>query len=138
MFPDPNPMQFVNPTALIGASFAGTGSVTQDFVCTGRGPTSSTYRYTISSSHYIDLLISRQVSKRSRYTVRFTESELVADPINSELNAVKTSTIYVVADIGVLGIGTNWQKMLNALAVNFLVKPTDDPQAFDQVLAGET
>lgn len=108
----------------------------QNFVRTGTGPTSATYRYTISSSHYIDMFVGRQVGKRSRYTVRFTESELVADPMNSELNSVKTSTAYVVVDRSVLGAGSNETLMLNALAF-LLYKPSDSTCVFDRVSAGE-
>jgi len=126
-------------TATSANVLAGTGFATYSFVCTGRGPTSSTYRYTVSSSHYIDLTVSRQVGKRTRATVRLTESELVADPINSELNSVKTSTIYIVADVGPLGTGTNWDKMSNILALDFLMKGFDfTADMTTRVLAGET
>jgi hypothetical protein len=116
--------------------YTGSGSSLVSYVCTGRGPLSSTYRNTISSTHYVDLLISRQVGKRSRYTVRLTETELVADPINSELNSQKTSTIYLVADVGVLGTGSSWIQMCNALGR--FVTTTDLPKLMDQVLAGAT
>jgi hypothetical protein len=69
--------------------------------------------------------------------VRFTETELVTDPINSELSTQKTATVYVVADVGVLGTSTNWDKMAHALSV-FLYKPTDDTATMTDVLAGNT
>lgn len=138
MFADPYVAVFTSATALTDALLSGAGMVAQNFVCTGRGPTSSTYRYTVSSSHFIDMLISRQAGKRTRYTVRFTESELVADPIDSSVNSVKTATIYFVADVGVLGTTTNWQKLCNSLATDFLLKSTDGTPGVDLLLQGQT
>jgi len=138
MFADPLVLvsTYANSATLVNL-YSGTGYVERAYVCTGRGPTSSTYRYTIGTSHWVDLLISRQIGKRSRYTVRFTETELVADPINSELNQQKTSTVYIVADIGVLGTGTSWASMCNALS-RFIVDPFDGAPALDSVIAGQT
>jgi len=134
MFPDPNPVTFVLATST-ATIFA--GATNQDFVCTGRGPTSSTYRYTISDSHFIDMTIGHQYGKRNRYTVRFTESELVADPINPSVNSLKTSTAYVVVDRSLLGAGTNQTKLLNALGV-FLLTTTTEDASMVAVLNGET
>jgi hypothetical protein len=137
MFTDPFVFTTTMATAATDANtFAGAGSATTSFVCTGRGPTSSTYRATYSSTNYVDLLISRQVGKRNRYTVRLTETELVPDPINSELNTQKTSTVYVVADVGVLGTGTHWVQACNVLA-RFLLT-LDTAKRLDYVLQGQT
>lgn len=134
---DPITLHIVPPTgATTAVAFSGAGSSSYSFVRTGIGPLSATYRYTVSSSHYIDLFIGRQVGKRSRYTVRLTETELVADPMNSELNVQKTSTVYVVGDIGVLGTGTNWDKMLHGLA-EFLYDSTDEAPWFNSVVGGQ-
>jgi hypothetical protein len=117
--------------------FTGGGSSVFAFVCTGRGPNSSTYRYSVSSSHYIDLLVSNQKGRRTRSTVRLTEYELVADPINDTLNSVKTSTLYLVADVGPLGVGTNWTGLRNTL-VRFLFKGPDLDGYLANVVTGET
>jgi len=136
MLPDPLYLFNVAPTGATAAvTISGAGSTAFAFARTGNGPTSATYRYNVSSSHYIDAFVGRQVGKRTRYTIRLTETELVSDPINSELNVQKTSTAYVVADVGVLGTGTNWVKMLHALATE-LYKPSDQNSAFDLILAG--
>jgi DNA mismatch repair protein MutH len=95
------------------------------------------YRYAISTSHFIDLTIGRQAGRRTRYTFRLTETELVADPINSELNSLKTSTIYCVADVGVLGVGTNWTKMGTLLGA-LLLQKADGATALSRLIAGET
>jgi hypothetical protein len=137
MFADPIIVLDVSPTAWTTASSTGAGSDVMTLPCIARGPTSSTYRYAISSSHYIDLLIGRQVGKRSRYTFRVTETELVTDPINSELNSVKTSTIYCVADVGVLGVGSNWEK-IGTLVGALLLKKADGATALSRLIAGET
>jgi hypothetical protein len=137
MFADPIIVLDVSPTAWTTASSSGAGSDVMTLACISRGPTSSVYRYSISSSHYIDLLIGRIVGKRSRYTFRVTETELVTDPINSELNSVKTATIYSVADIGVLGTSTNWEKM-GSLIGALLLKKSDGTTALSRLIAGET
>lgn len=138
MFADPFVLAVGPPTgATTAVALTGSGATTLSFVATGRGPFSSTYRYGVSSSHWIDMFISRQVGKRSRYTVRLTEVELVTDPINSELSTQKTTTAYIVLDVGVLGTGTNWSKMLHALAY-ILYKPTDATQVADLLLIGNT
>jgi len=137
MLDDPINLRVVAPTGATAAvAISGAGSSTFSFERIGVGPTSANYRYTVSSSHYIDMFVGRQVGKsRTRYTVRLTERELVADPINSDLNSVNTATAYIVADVGVLGTTTNWAKMLHGLAT-FLYDPTDDVQYFDDVLRG--
>jgi hypothetical protein len=66
-----------------------------------------------------------------------TETELVQDPVNDNLNSTKVSIVYVVADIGVLGVGTNWVKMMHSLAY-LLMKASDSPAIFDRIVAGET
>ena len=140
MFADPFIIDATRPTAgTTAAVMDGTGSTQLSFVCTGRGPLSSTYRYTVSSSHYIDLFIGRQLLKagRVRSTVRFVETELVTDPVTPAINSRKTTTCFVVADVGVLGTGTNYTKMMHMLAT-LLYTPTDNAATFDKVLAGET
>jgi hypothetical protein len=83
------------------------------------------------------MLISRSVGKRARYTVRLTETELVADPNNSELSVQKTSTVYLVADIGVLGTGTYFGAMSHVLS-SFLYKGTGEGTRLDEVIVGNT
>jgi hypothetical protein len=139
LFDDPQPVYHTPPTGTTRAvAITGAGSAKYDFVCTGRGPTSSTYRYTVSSTHWIDLFIGRQIGKRNRYTVRLTERELVTDPIDTTINSVKTSSIFVIGDVGVLGVGTNWDKMCHMLAANYLFDATDDQVWFNAVVNGET
>jgi hypothetical protein len=107
------------------------------YQCTGRGLNSSTYRHTVDSTHWIDLLVGRQEGKRTRYTARFTERELVSDPMNDNLNSVKTSTVYIVADVGPLGVGTNFSKMLHSIA-NLTYDSTDGAIWFQDILDGNT
>jgi hypothetical protein len=138
MFADP----LVLPAAYADAAtianvLQGTGFSANSFVCTGRGPSSSTYRLDYSSSHRLDILISVQKGKRTRSTVRITETELVTDPINSELNSAKTATMYIVADVGVLGTTTYFTTMGNYLA-RFLFTGEDFAPLIVRVLAGET
>lgn len=139
MFADPIVLPLAIPTAASNSAvFTGAGSTTQSFVCTGRGPTSSTYKIMISgTTHWIDLLISRQVGKRSRYTVRLTEYELVADPINDGLNSQRSFTVYLVLDAGVLGVGSNYAGMCQALS-RFLYSTSDGPRLLDSILGGAT
>lgn len=138
MLDDPYDLYVVPPTGATAAvTLTGAGSEKFTFVKTGIGPLSSTYRYSVSSSHYVDMLMSRQIGKRNRYTVRLTETELVPDPINSELNTQKTATIYAVADIGPLGTTTNFEKLMHGLASVFY-DPSDAAPEFDRNLVGET
>jgi hypothetical protein len=88
----------------------------------------------VDTTHFIDLFIGRQAGKqgRTRYTARLTETELVPDVVNPTVNSRKTSTVFIVADIGVLGQGTNWAKMLHALS-RFLYLPRDGYQRLDDI-----
>jgi hypothetical protein len=81
--------------------------------------------------------VGHQEGKRNRSTVRLTERELVTDPMDSSINSIKVSSCYFVADIGVLGSGTNWTGLLHALSY-FLFCPTDAPQIAARVVSGET
>jgi len=137
MFADPIVVLDVSPTAWTTASSTGAGSDVMTLPCISRGPLTSVYRYAISTSHFIDLTIGRQVGRRTRYTFRLTETELVADPINSELNSLKTLTIYCVADVGVLGVGSNWAKMGTLLGA-LLLQKADGATALSRLIAGET
>jgi hypothetical protein len=137
MFADPLSLQDVAATAIDSSAFYGTGAQYLSFVCTGRSPTNSTYRYTVSSSHYIDLFIGHQYGKRNRFTVRLTENELVTDPIDSTKNSVKSSTAYIVIDRSLLGAGTNERHMQHILA-NVLFTPTGSTPMIDKVTGGET
>jgi hypothetical protein len=138
MFADPHILYVVPPTnGTTTNAVTGAGYSSFSFVCTGRGPLSSTYRYTISTSHWIDLFIGRQEGKVTRSTVRLVERELVTDPMDSSINSVKVSSCYVVVSLGPLGAGTNLLKMLHGLAV-MMYDSQDDTQQIARVLAGET
>jgi hypothetical protein len=115
---------------------AGTDS-TISLVCTGRSPTSSTYRYEFSSSHFIEVFVGHQYGKRNRYTVRVTESELVTDPIDSSKNSVRTESAYFVVDRSLLGASTSSVSLQTMLGV-FLLKPSDVANAAAAVLQGQT
>jgi len=134
MLADPLILESVNA---LGATAYSAGHSTWSFVCTGRGPTSSTYRYSVSSSHYIDIFVGHQYGKRNRFTIRLTETELVTDPIDSTKNSVKTSTAYVVVDRSLLGAGTNETKMLQSLA--YVCNTfSDAPSLVSLILGGQT
>jgi hypothetical protein len=138
LFADPMTAYQVAPTAgTLAAAFTGAGVVSTVFVATGRTATQSTYRRTVSATNWYDLTIGRQVGKRNRYTVRFTESEIVPDAMDPTLNSLKTATIYVVADIGPLGTTTGWAK-LNHMLSYFIYDPIDSTPPMDRVIGGET
>jgi hypothetical protein len=137
MLADPTYGTSVSATAITAAALAGAGVGLLGFAATGRGLTNSTYRYNISSSHFIDMFVGRQVSKRARFTIRLTETELVADPIEPAKNQVKTSTAYIVIDRSLLGAGSNEVQMNNILA-HFLIKPVDANSFASSVLNGHT
>jgi hypothetical protein len=127
-----------NTTGTWAAAFEGAGSASASFACISRGPFQSTYRYTISSSNWIDLMIGRQEGKRNRYTVRLTERDIVSDPMNDSLNSVRTMSAYVVVDVGPLGYSANLVKMLHGLA-SFLYDASDvSPDDLMRVVGGET
>jgi len=135
---------FADPLVLAGGTWGRTAAqlITDEgsrpnYVCTGRGLTNSTYRYVFDDSHYIDVFIGHQLGKRRRYTVRLTENELVPDLINTELNAVKSTTAYLVVDRSVLGAGTSEVQMFAALA-GMLITPSDQDAQVLRVLNGET
>jgi hypothetical protein len=94
---------------------AGTdGSLT--FACTGRGPTSSTYRYDVSATHWYEVFVGHQNGRRNRSTIRFTESEVVADPIDTTKNSVNTMSAYVVIDKSLIGATSSVDSLLMMLA----------------------
>jgi hypothetical protein len=130
-----------DPLVLISHVGAATTDISADdffsMVCTGRGPTSSTYRYDISATHWIEAFIGHQYGRRNRYTARLTESEVVADPIDSTKNSILTESVYVVCDRALTGATSNQTKMLTSLAM-FLLAGTDFSAPFVRVLGGET
>lgn len=134
MFSDPLVLRSVSATAVTAAAIAGAGSAALSLVRTGTGVNNATYRGVLSPTHSIDVFIGRQTGKRTRYTVRITESEIVADPLTGA-NSVNTSTIYFVADIGILGTGTNWDQIATALGW-FLIKPSDSTATLASLLIG--
>jgi hypothetical protein len=127
MFADPLALINTAATAITIAATSGAGSTTLSFVRTGVTANSSTYRFTYTSSNYIDLFIGRQTGRRSRYTVRLTETELVPSPTDNTQNVVKTSTLYFVADVGPLGTGSHWDFLATILA-HVLLKRSDGYQ----------
>jgi len=141
LFADPLSISHTPPTGATAAvALTGSGSAAYSFVCTGRSPTYSTYRYdTGGSGHYIDLFIGRQETSKSRtrYTVRFTEHEFFGDPLDDSKNVGMTSSAYVVFDLGPLGQGTNWAKLSHMLA-SLLYDPTDAAQAVAPIWSGAT
>jgi hypothetical protein len=137
MLADPLVLIRTMPTALNNALLGGTGVAYRSFAATGRGPTSSTYRSVISSTNSIDCFVGHQLGKRERYTVRLTENELVANPVEPTKNSVKTSTIYIVVDRSLLGAGAHEEECLNAMAY-LAIKPADVAALIQRVLARET
>jgi hypothetical protein len=124
-------------TGTFANAFNGAGSVSPAFVCIGRGPLQSAYRYEISSSNWIDLIVGRQEGKRLRATVRFTERDVVADPMNDNLNALRTMSTYIVVDVGPLGYSANLPKMLHALS-SLCYDGSDGEPGVMRVVRGET
>jgi hypothetical protein len=138
LFADPFVLVVGAPTgATTAVALTGAGAAFMSFACISRGPTSSTYRYVISSTHWVDLFVGHQEGKRNRSTVRLTERELVTDPMDSSINSIKVSSCYFVADVGVLGSGTNWAGLLHALSY-LLYGPSDAVQIAARVVSGET
>lgn len=132
-----DPQTFTWVLGINGATATGGGTTSSNFVAISRTDTSSTYRYTIDSTHWIDLFVGHQYGKRNRFTMRFTEVELVPDPTNTELNIQKSTSYSVVADRSLLGAATNEIKLLTALGMS-VITLTDGTMKFGRVLIGET
>jgi len=137
LFADPIVAHVTVPTAgTTTAAKTGTGLETLNFVRTGVGPSSATYRCTLTSTHVIDLFISRAAGKRNRYTVRFTESEVVADAFDDNKNVPIVAVVYFVVDLGPRGVTTTFYKLAHSLAADFLFKYAGGEQGLPDLVAG--
>jgi hypothetical protein len=123
MFADPlilvSTIDRTNAELLAGAELYTT------FACTGRGPNSSTYRCDYSPTHWLEVFIGNQSGRRKRSTVRLTESEVVADPLEDTKNSVKTNTMSIVIDNSLLGPGTKFDDCAQMLSF-FLYSGSDN------------
>jgi len=123
LFADPFVAHTVAPTNGTAANAkTGAGASTVSFVRTGSGPSSATYRYTVTATQWWDMLISRQSGNRTRYTVRLTEYQTAADAFDDNKNVPISATIYFVMDVGTRGVTDNFGKLAHILASDFLYK----------------
>lgn len=134
MFSDPNSFFWVYGLDAAGLA---SGATTRSFVATGRGPNQSTYRYNVDGDTYYDLILGYQIGNRRRYTARINETDIVANPLDTSKNIMKTSSLYVVADMPLALAPTDLDGM-QALLSRFLAKPTDVPSGFSRLVGGET
>jgi hypothetical protein len=140
LFGDPLVLYTVAPTGATNAvAFTGAGSSSVSFIRTGAGPTSSTYRYTVSATDYYDLFVGRQSGKRNRYTFRLTHTTLVPTITDTSINEIRTSTVYVVVDIPLIGLAALADNDLMYHMLSYLLyDSTDNTPVMRRVVAGET
>lgn len=134
MFTDPLAL---NTTANLAIADRDAGASTEDWVCTGRGDSKSTYRYKISESTWIDLTVAHQYGNRRRFTVRFDEHGVVANPLDTSVNIIKTGSLYIVCDAP-LAFDPTYLAVMEAALAHFVLPVSDGPNFFDRVVAGET
>lgn len=140
LFADPLVLYKTAPTGATSAvALSGAGATSYSFVCTGRSPTSSTYRYTVDSTSFIELFIGRMTGKRNRWTVRFNYSVLVPTVVDVTINEVRVSTVYIVVDYPIIGTGgaATMQGIFHMLST-WLYDSTDAAILVDRLVNGET
>ncbi len=138
LFADPLTLYHTPPTsAPLASAFSAAGSGSFAFVCTGRSPTQSTYRYSVSATNYFDLMIGHQVGKRTRSTARLTEYILSADATDPSVNSWKSATVYFVVDVGPLGITSDMEKMYQMMSY-LLYDASDAVPLVKRIVDGET
>lgn len=140
MFADPLVLYSSPPTGATSAvAISGTGASANSFVCTGRGPLSSTYAFITSAVDRKDLFIGRQIGKRQRFTVRFTRTTLVPSVVDASINEVRQAHVYTVVDIPLIGLAAvSDNDVMYQWLANWLYCPTDGVAKMRDVITGQT